>query len=113
MGILLGLHFWDFLARLERFAQRVERVRRVAAVVPNLLAAPPGFVVAPLWHAAANDALRNAQGPLRLVVQRLVEDGEPALELSAAANVITKRAALGRVFGEQVVRVHVASWGLL
>ena len=68
LGVLLGLHFWDFEAHLEHIAQRFECVRRVAAAVPHLYGAPPGLVAMPPWHGAVRNAVLHAQGPQRVIL---------------------------------------------
>ena len=112
LGVLLGLHFWDFLARLEHFAQRLERIRRVAAAVPQLYGAPPGLMAMPPWHSAVQNALLMAHGPQRVVLQRLLDDGEPALDFLAAVAGVPRRNALARLLGEQLVQAQAAAWGL-
>ena len=67
----------------------------------------------PPWHQAACDALRFApEGPQRIVLQRLVEDGEPALDFLVSSTGIPRRAALARALGEHMVATHAAQWQL-
>ena len=118
LGILLGLHFWDFLARLEQFWQRIDRIRRLAAVAAVAAAdaevgGAPGLAAIPPWLDAARNAFLVAQGPQRIILQRLVEEGDPALQLLAAAmGGVSRRAALERVLGHQVVQAHAHAWRL-
>ena len=114
IGLLIGLHFWHIVAGLERYAHRAEVIRadmrNPAALTPQT---PPGLQLMPPWHAAAYNALQVARdGPQRIVLRRLVEDGEAALELLMAFHGVTKREALATVLGEHIVRANVQQWQL-
>ena len=107
LGLLLGLNFWDIFTRLEQIAQRIEGVRRAGAD------APPGLRPMPPWHGMVRDALAvAAEGPRRLVLLRLADEGDAALEFLAAAASVSKRTALARILGEHVVQVNAVAWRL-
>ena len=76
---------------IERIMQQAERAAlfwfRLGRqhVAPGHQAAP-GLQPMPPWHEAVRAALQAAEpGPRRVILQRLQEDGEPALALLAAA----------------------------
>ena len=106
LGVLLALNFWDLVARLEQFAQLIDRVRLAVG------AAPPGLHAMPLWHAAVRTALYAAEGPRRTVLQRLADDGDAALDLLAAGRGVSRRAALEHVLGVQTVQINAVAWRL-
>ena len=107
IGFLIGLNFWDLLGRLEQVPQRLDRVRR------RFIAPPPGLQVGPPWQHAIRDALAVAiDVNHRIVLQRLLDDGDAALQLLAASTGVSKRAALVRVLGEHVVQANALAWGL-
>ena len=106
-GFLLGLNFWEFVQRAEKIIQWMERARR------GLLLTAPGLNVMPPWHAVVQTELRTvADGPRKIVLQRLAEEGDSALDLLAAAGGISKRDALARVIGVQVVHANAVAWRL-
>ena len=114
IGLLLGLHFWDIIAGLEKFAQRVETVRTAARNPLPHMRPPPGLHLLPAWHAAACNALAVVpEGPQKVVLRRLVEDGDAALELLVASAGVSRRAALARVLGEHIVAANAHQWDLL
>ena len=109
LGILACAHFWNFVARMEQLGNRVLQVR--LAAVPPL--PPPGLPLQPLWHQAVRDALVHAVDPnRRIVLQRLLDDGDAALQLMAASAGVSRRIALSRVLGEVILLAHGAEWGL-
>ena len=114
LGLLLGLNSRDIVAALEKYGHRVEMPRaslQIAAPAP--LQPPPGLQPMPLWHQAARNALAFApDGPQRVMLRRLVEDGDAALEFLVASTGASRRAALSRVLGEQVVATNAVSWRL-
>ena len=110
LGILCGLHFWNFVARLEQFIARLQDVREQARIAQL---AAPGLALIPPWHGAVRDALQAAQDePRRTVLRRLCEDGDAALELLAASSGATKRAVLARLLGENLVQTNALAWRL-
>ena len=114
IGLLVGLHVRDLAGGLAGIGQRIEVARTMAR--PDFLAragGAPGLRPMPLWHQAACTALAVApEGPQRIVLTRLVEDGEAALELLVASTGVSKRVALARVLGESVVAAHAVQWRL-
>ena len=66
----------------------------------------------PAWHQAAEAALAQADGTRRLVLQRLVDDGDVALQLLTANAGVSSRIMLGRILGESVVQANAAQWNL-
>jgi len=107
LGFLLGLHFQDVVVKLESLVKCIQRVQRGGPL------APPGLSPMPGWHWAVEAELRVApEGPRRIILQRLVDEGDAALDLLAAAGGVTRRDALARVLGEQTVRSNVAAWRL-
>ena len=113
LGLLLGLHFWDFVSKLDQLAQRLERVRRVAAAVPDLFGAPPGLAAIPPWHGAVQLALAQVTDPnRRIILRRLLDDGEPALQFLAASTGSSRRRALEALLGGAVVQQHATEWQL-
>jgi hypothetical protein len=101
IGILTGLHFWDLVARLEPLFVFVFRLSRG----PSLLAAQR-----PPWHVAVQSALlQTSDVHRRIVLQRLLDDGNAALDLLAAHAGVSRRAALSRLLGEQSL---LAEWRL-
>ena len=68
----------------------------------------------PAWHSAVEAALamQTAEGPRRLVLQRLLDDGDHALQLMAATAGVSPRVALGRALGDNLVQNNAAHWGL-
>ena len=113
LGILMALHFPLFMSVLDQFT-RWYRALGSAPAVPAAAASPaPGLSPMQPWHHAAQMELRAApSGPRRVLLQRLVDEGDAALELLAAAYSVSKRDALARVLGEHVVRINAAAWGM-
>ena len=114
LGILFGItlcaHFWTFVARIEQLCQKVQQIR---TQVGSDIFAPPGLSLLPPWHQAVQNALSMAaDGNRRIILQRLAEDGDAALDLLAASYGVTKRDALTRILGDHVVRPNAAAWGL-
>ena len=67
----------------------------------------------PPWHFVAQAALvSQAEGPRRVLLQQLVDEGDGALVLLADATGVSKRAMLVRVFGEDVVAANAVAWRL-
>ena len=106
IGVLLGLCFWDLAHAVESLVARMGQLRdhyRVAR----------GQARRPLWHPAAAAALAMAgNGPERVFLQRLVDDGDAALQMLALCTGVAPREALARVLGREFVATHAASWGL-
>ena len=77
IGMLLGLCFWDLVQAVERLGARWMQLRdqhHEARRRAHL----------PLWHPAAVAALASAgNGPERVFLQRLVDDGDAALQMLA------------------------------
>ena len=116
VGFLTGILFWDFVAKAEQLFQRLEDVRaraRARGREENMQPPAPRLQPMPPWHAAVREALRvAAEGPVRVILQRLHDEGEGALDLLAASGGLPRREALGRILGAEVVRIHAAAWGL-
>ena len=107
LGVFLGLHFWDLVACLDQCAQRIQRIRHTG------LAAPPGLHTMPAWHAAVlAEHCITTEGPRRVILQRLIKEGDAALELLAALAGVSKREALARVLGPTVVQANAVAWRL-
>ena len=104
-GLLIGLYFEQIAHRAASLAAGLGRQAQAAAGPPGLTAMPP-------WHQTVRGELAAATGPRRVILQRLSDDGEAALDLLAAAGGVTRRDALARVLGEGVVGANAAAWGL-
>ena len=100
-GWLASLHSEALLSVLERLPEMaLNLVRR-----RRLRRAP--------WHQAVEIALAQTRdGPRRVVLQKLADDGDSALQLLAASAGVSTRTALARVLGEGVVHNNAAQWGL-
>jgi hypothetical protein len=101
VGILAGLHFWELVARLEPLLSFVFRHSRGLALPAEQR--PP-------WHVAVQSALlQTGDVHRRIVLQRLLDDGNAALDLLAAHAGVSRRTALSRLLGEQSL---LAEWRL-
>jgi hypothetical protein len=97
VGFLLGLLLSPHLLLLCR--------RLHGAAIPTVGTAP--------WQNAVITALaQTSEHHRRIVLQRLIDDGDEALQLLAASAGVSRRAALARVLGESVVTSHAAAWGV-
>ena len=120
MGILVGLPLGILVACLAMHDfGRVPRGPRRYAIEdanvprPQHLPPPPGLQAMPPWHPAAQRALQHtADVNRRLVLRRLLDDGDEALTLLAASLGVSRRAALARMLGETVVQQNGEFWGL-
>ena len=120
MGILVGLPLGILVACLAMHDfGRVPRGPRRYAIEdanvprPQHLPPPPGLQAMPPWHPAAQRALQHtADVNRRLVLRRLLDDGDEALTLLAASLGVSRRAALARMLGETVVQQNGEFCGL-
>jgi hypothetical protein len=124
IGILLG--FWmgvavaclalrDFRRDVAVVQPEVARPEHLPQHTAQQLPRPlsPGLRPIPLWHAAAREALRVAtDAPRRLVLQKLYDEGDAALDLLAIAGGISRREALGRILGTEIVMNNAVAWRL-
>ena len=107
MGFLVSSHSSDLWGLVDKVVQRFWGSHAL------YIAAPPGLHSIPPWHRAAQTELQGSHaGPRRTILQRLVDDGDTALEFLAAAGGVTKREALARVLPPQVVHANATLWGL-
>ena len=104
-GLLIGLCF-------EQVAHRAASLAAGWGRLAQAVAGPPGLAAMPPWHQTVRGELAAAAGPRRVILQRLSDDGEAALDLLAAAGGVTRRDALARVLGVAAVRANAAAWGL-
>ena len=104
IGVLVGLHFWTFVDRTLGAAIRFPSPQRNTA---------PGLQIIPPWHEAVREALvATNDAHRRIVLQRLLEDGDAALDMLAAGGGMSRRSALARMVGENVVQANALAWGL-
>ena len=107
VGFVLALHFPLIMSIVER------PVRWYRSLGSSAAPPAPGLAVMQPWHRTAQAELQTAPGgPRRIILQRLVDEGDAALELLAAMGGVSKRDALARVLGDAVVRTNALAWGL-
>ena len=95
-GLLVGLYFEQLSRRAAGMAHVLGRMA---------FSAPPGLSAMPPWHqAVVAELARAGQGPRRVLLQRLCDDGDAALDLLAAAGGVTRLEALARILGDAAVR---------
>ena len=115
MGLLVACIAMNDFGRVRREARRRDREEHAEADVarPRHLPPPrhpPGLQAMPPWHTAAQRAFRLAtDANRRTVLQRLITEGDEALQLLAASAGTSRRAVLSRVLGEAVVQESAAS----
>jgi hypothetical protein len=111
IGVMCGLHFWAFLDRLDRLVGRLDAAMR--ANRQDGAGAAPGLQQMPPWHGAVDLALGMAtDANRRILLQRLRDEGEPALQFLAASTGVSRRRALETLLGAAVVQRHANEWQL-
>ena len=109
LGLLLGLHIRSCIHALEGHANHRVHGRGEQPGVQ----APPGLQAMPAWHRCAEEAYSQCADPnRRVVLSRLLEDGDAALLFFAASTGVNRRIALARVLGSDIVQKHAMDWGL-
>lgn len=115
LGFLVACIAVNDFGRVRREARgRIHQEYAEAEVArPRHLPPAPGLHVMPPWHSAAQRALRLAtDANRRTVLQRLIIDGDGALQLLAASAGTSRRVVLALVLGEAVVQENAEFWAI-